>query len=40
MPCCEATVHIEELADIVPCEACGVVLELGSPTVEGILVAA
>jgi hypothetical protein len=40
LPCCEATVHIEELTDIVGCEACGVALELGGPTHEAIPVAA
>ena len=40
LPCCEATVHMEELAESVSCEACGVVLELDGPSREALPVAA
>ena len=40
LPCCGATAHLDELADTVRCESCGVVLELGAPTDEPILLAA
>jgi hypothetical protein len=40
MPCCGTTTHFEELADVVGCETCGVVLELDVPRTEAIPVAA
>ena len=40
MPCCGTTAHLDELADEVGCETCGVVLELGAPTTEALPVAA
>ena len=32
LPCCGATAHLEQLADEVDCEACGVTLEFGEDT--------
>jgi hypothetical protein len=40
LPCCGTTTHLDELADTVGCETCGVVLELDGPSPEPILVAA
>jgi hypothetical protein len=40
LPCCESTVHLDELTDVVSCETCGVVLELGDPAAEALPVAA
>jgi len=40
MPCCGTATRIEELADDVGCENCGVVLELGDPAPEALPVAA
>ena len=40
MPCCGNTTHIDELADRVGCDTCGVVLELDVPTAEALPVAA
>jgi hypothetical protein len=40
LPCCGTTTHLEELADTVGCEECGVVLELDVPTSEALPVAA
>ena len=40
LPCCGTTAHLAELADVVGCEECGVVLELDAPTVEALPVAA
>ena len=40
LPCCETTVHMEELTETVGCETCGVVLELAGPSREALPVAA
>jgi hypothetical protein len=40
LPCCGTTTNIDELADVVGCETCGVVLELDPPVAEGLPVAA
>jgi hypothetical protein len=40
MPCCGTTAHLDELADVVSCETCGVVLELDVPSTEALPVAA
>ena len=40
MPCCGTPTLVEELADVVGCENCGVVLELDSPATEALPVAA
>ena len=40
MPCCGTTAHLDELADEVGCDGCGVVLELVDSTAEALPVAA
>ena len=40
MPCCGTPTLVEELADVVGCENCGVVLELDAPAPEALPVAA
>lgn len=40
LPCCGTTTHLDELADTVGCETCGVVLELDVAAPEAIPVAA
>jgi hypothetical protein len=40
MPCCGTPARIEELADHVGCETCGVVLELADTAPEALPVAA
>ena len=40
MPCCGTATRVEELADSVGCETCGVVLELDVPAHEALPVAA
>ena len=40
MPCCGTTAHMEELADEVGCETCGVVLDLVDPIAEALPLAA
>jgi len=40
MPCCGTATLVEELADVVGCETCGVVLELDAPAPEALPVAA
>ena len=40
LPCCGTTTRIGELADVVGCETCGVVLELDPPAPEALPVAA
>ena len=40
MPCCGTPTLVEELADDVGCENCGVILELGDPVPEALPVAA
>ena len=40
MPCCGTPTLVEELADAVGCETCGVVLELGETAPEALPVAA
>lgn len=40
LPCCGTTAHLDDLLDAVDCEACGVVLELGTSAPEALLVAA
>jgi len=40
MPCCGTPAYVEELADLVGCETCGVVLELDVAATEAIPVAA
>ncbi len=40
LPCCGTTTHLAELPETVDCEACGVVLELDTPTTGTIAVAA
>jgi hypothetical protein len=41
LPCCGTTTHLDELAESVGCETCGVVLELDVPTTpEPVLAAA
>jgi hypothetical protein len=40
LPCCGATAHLEQLADEVDCDECGVTLEFGeSPRTELALAA-
>ena len=39
LPCCGATAHLDESADAVDCETCGVVLELDAPNPEALVVA-
>jgi hypothetical protein len=40
MPCCGTTTYMEESANTVDCDTCGVVLELDVPTIEALPVAA
>ena len=40
MPCCGNAALLDESADSVDCETCGVVMELGDPTPEALPVAA
>jgi len=40
LPCCGATTHLDELADTIRCESCGVALELDASTDEPIPLAA
>ena len=40
MPCCGTATQIEQLADEVGCERCGVVLELADTVLEALPVAA
>lgn len=40
LPCCGTTTSLDELADVVGCETCGVVLELGDPGPEALPLAA
>jgi hypothetical protein len=40
LPCCGTATHIDELADVVGCETCGVVLELDPHIAEALSVAA
>ena len=40
LPCCGTTTTMDELAESVGCETCGVVLELDSPAPEALPVAA
>lgn len=40
MPCCGTEAHLEELADVVGCESCGVVLELAPPAPDALPLAA
>ena len=40
MPCCGTATLVEELADVVGCETCGVVLELDEGAPEALPVAA
>jgi hypothetical protein len=40
LPCCGNATRVEELADDVGCETCGVVLELADATFEALPVAA
>ena len=42
LPCCGTATHIDELADVVGCETCGVVLDLDldPQTIEALPVAA
>jgi hypothetical protein len=39
LPCCGTTAHLDELANAVGCDVCGVVLELGEPTPQALPVA-
>jgi hypothetical protein len=40
MPCCGTMAHLDELAETIGCETCGVVLELDVPTTVALPVAA
>lgn len=40
LPCCGTTTTMDEHADTVGCETCGVVLELDVPAIEALPVAA
>jgi hypothetical protein len=40
MPCCGTATYLDELADTIGCETCGVVLELVDPAPEAMPVAA
>ena len=40
MPCCGTPARVEELAESVGCETCGVVLELADPVPEPLAAAA
>ena len=40
LPCCGTTTLMDEHAEMVGCECCGVVLELDGPTTEALPVAA
>jgi hypothetical protein len=40
LPCCGTTTYLDELAETVGCETCGVVLELDGPTQEPTRIAA
>jgi hypothetical protein len=40
LPCCGTTTTMDELAESVGCETCGVVLELDTPAAEALPVAA
>lgn len=40
LPCCGATAHLEQLADEVDCEECGVTLELADSNPTTLAVAA
>lgn len=40
MPCCGTATHVEELADSLDCETCGVTLELADFAPEALPVAA
>ena len=40
LPCCDTTTLMDERADAVDCETCGVVLELDGPTTEALPLAA
>jgi hypothetical protein len=40
LPCCGTATYLDELADTVGCETCGVVLELVDPAPEVISLAA
>jgi hypothetical protein len=40
LPCCGTATHIDELADVVGCETCGVVLELDPHIAEALPAAA
>ena len=40
MPCCGTIAYLDQSANAVDCETCGVVLELDVPTTEALPVAA
>jgi len=40
MPCCGTSTRVDELADVVGCETCGVVLEPADSAPEALAVAA
>ena len=40
LPCCGTTTYLDELADVVGCETCGVVLELAPSAPETLPLAA
>jgi hypothetical protein len=40
LPCCGTATYLDELAEIVGCETCGVVLELDAPVPEPLPLAA
>jgi hypothetical protein len=40
LPCCGATAHLEQLADEVDCEECGVTLELADSNPTALALAA
>ena len=40
LPCCGTTSSLDELADVVGCETCGVVLDLELPAPEALPLAA
>jgi hypothetical protein len=40
LPCCGTTAHMDELADSVGCDMCGIVLELEIPAPQALPVAA
>ena len=40
LPCCEASVRVETLGDVVRCDACGIELSVADDAPEPVLVAA